>query len=101
MIPGVGRTVPSFRIAAEIERTKWKQFRAYLDKKDRKEFDRMYDCVKLHNNSCSNACRPVVIHSVLMSILFEHYKQLTNLMDQQKVKDTTRQVTSGTLDLWT
>jgi hypothetical protein len=38
----VGRTVPSFRIAAEIERTKWKQFRSLLDKKDRSMFDQMY-----------------------------------------------------------
>jgi hypothetical protein len=63
-------------------------------------FDQMYDCVKLHNNSCSNACRPVVIHSVLMSILFEHYKQLTTLMDQQKVQNRA-QSTSNTLDSWT
>jgi hypothetical protein len=99
MIPGVGRTVPSFRIAAEMERTKWKEFRSYLDKKDRKMFDRMYDCVKLHNNSCSNACRPVVIHAFLMSIIIEHYKQLTKLRNEQE--DTTRQLTSNTLDLWT
>ena len=94
----VGRTVPSFRIAAEIERTKWKQFKSYLDKKDRKMFDQLYDCAKLHNAACSNACRPVVIHSVLMSIIFEHYKQLTKLMDQKKAKDSR---TSNTLDLWT
>ena len=66
----MGRTVPSFRIAAEIERTKWKQFRSYLDKKDRKEFDQMYYCVRLHNTACMMACRPVVIHAVLMSIIF-------------------------------
>ena len=94
----MGRTVPSFRIAAEIERTKWKQFRSYLDKKERKTFDQMYDYVKLHNNSCSNARRPVVVHSVLMSIIFEHYKQLTKLMEQKKVKDKAK---SGTLDVWT
>jgi hypothetical protein len=48
------------------------------------------------------ACRPVVIHAVLMSIIFEHYKQLTSLMDQQKVKDTSRQLASNTsLDIWT
>jgi hypothetical protein len=95
----VGRTVPSFRIAAEIERTKWKRFRSYLGGKDRKEFDRMYDCVKLHNAACSNACRPVVVHSILMSIVFEHYKQLTRLMEQRKVNDKKRM--SDTLDLWT
>jgi hypothetical protein len=94
----VGRTVPSFRIAAEIERTRWKKFRAYLGRKERKEFDQMYDCVKLHNAACSNACRLVVIHAVLMSIIFEHYKQLTKLMDQKKAKDSRK---SNTLDLWT
>ena len=61
-------------------------------------FDQMYDCVKLHNNSCSNACRPVVIQAVLMSIIFEH-KQLTKLTEQQKVKDSKQM--SSTLDLWT
>ena len=47
----MGRTVPSFRIAAEIERTRWKQFRSFLDKKDRKMFDQMYDYYKLHMDS--------------------------------------------------
>jgi uncharacterized protein YutD len=86
----VGRTVPSFKIAAEIERTKWR-----LDKKDRKTFDQMYDYV---NNSCSNACKLVVVHSVLKSIIFEHYKQLTKLMEQKKAKGKAK---SGTLDVWT
>jgi hypothetical protein len=51
----VGRTVPSFRIAAEIERTKWRQFRSYLDKKDRKTFDQMYDTMKLKKNTSITA----------------------------------------------
>ena len=42
----MGRTVSSFRIAAEIERNKWKEFRSYLDRKDKKEFDQMYDLYK-------------------------------------------------------
>jgi hypothetical protein len=90
----MGRTVPSFRMAAEIERTKWKQFRSLLDRTDRKMFDQMYEYVKLNNAACSNACRPVVVHAVLMSIIFEHYKQLTKLMDQKKAM-------SSTLDVWT
>jgi hypothetical protein len=97
----VGRTVPSFRIAAEIERTKWRQFRSFLDKKDKKMFDEMYDYFKLHSAACMMACRPVVIHSVLMSIIFQHYKQLTKLMEQKKEKDITLQLTSNTLDSWT
>lgn len=97
----VGRTVPSFRIAAEIERTRWKQFRSFLDKKDRKMFDQMYDYYKLHNAACSNACRPVVIHAVFMAIIFEHYKQLTKLMEQKKAKEKAKELTSDTLDVWT
>jgi hypothetical protein len=72
-----------------------------MDKNDRKMFDQVYDCVKLHNNSCSNAYRPVVIHAVLMSIIFEHYKQLTGLMEQQKVKNKAKELTSNTLGVWT
>ena len=30
-------------------------------------FDAMYDCVRLNNVACSNACRPVAVHAVLMS----------------------------------
>ena len=60
-------------------------------------FDEMYDCVKLHNAACSNTCRPVVIHAVLMSVIFEHYKQLTKLMDQKKAKVKAE---SSTLNVW-
>jgi len=85
-------------MAAEIERSRWTQFRWYLDKRDRKLFDQMYDYYKLNNAACSNACRPVVIHAVLMSIIFEHYKQLTKLMEKKKAAD---KAMSTTLDVWT
>ena len=56
----MGRTVPAFRLEAEIERTKWTQFRSYLDKKDRKMFNQMYDSFKLDSAAYSNACRLVL-----------------------------------------
>lgn len=62
-------------------------------------FDQMYDHFKSNSPACSNACRPVVIHAVLMSIIFEHYKQLTKLVEQKKVKDSA--TTNNTLDMWT
>src|SRR6476620_6634808 len=94
----MGRTVPSFRIAAEMEQTRWNIFRSYLPRKDRKLFDQMYDLYKSNSAACSNACRPVVIHAVSRSIIFEHYKQLTKLMEQKKAKDKSK---SSTLDVWT
>jgi hypothetical protein len=75
----MGRTVPFYHIATEMERSKWKLFKERLEKKDRKEFDKMFSYSRLFNSARSNACRPVLIHPVLMSIIFEHYKQLQEL----------------------
>ena len=75
----MGRTIPSYRIATEIERSKWKAFRQRLNKKDRKEFDKMFSYSRLYNSAGSNASRPVLMHPILMSIILEHYKQLKKL----------------------
>ena len=78
----MGRTVPSYRIASEMERSKWKIFRQSLDKRDRKEFDKMFSYPRLYNSAGSNACRPMLIHPILMSIIFEHYKQLNKIVNE-------------------
>ena len=74
----MGRTIPSYRIAVEWERNKWKIFRQRLNKKD-KMFDKMLDYSRLYNSAGSNASRPRLIHPIIMSIIFEHYKQLDEL----------------------
>jgi len=76
----LGRTVPSYRIATEIERNKWKTFREKLNKKDKKLFDQMFDYSRLYNSAGSNASRPESIHPILMSIIFEHSKQLNKIL---------------------
>ena len=81
----MGRTVPSYRIATEMERNKWKIFRQGLDKKDRKMFDQMFSYSRLYNSAGSNACRPKLIHPILMSILLEHYKQLKKIEKSTKI----------------
>ena len=75
----MGRTVPSYRIATEMERNKWQIFRQQLNKKDKKMFDEMLDYSRLYNSAGSSACRPQLIHPILISILLEHYKQLEKL----------------------
>ena len=77
----MGRTIPSYRIASEIEILKWRPFRKLLDKQDRKIFDEMLSIPRLYNAAGTMACRPVLIHTILMSIIFEHYKQLTKISD--------------------
>jgi hypothetical protein len=43
----MGKTIPSFRIAFELEKQDWKPFRKALDKSDRKKFDEMFDIPRL------------------------------------------------------
>jgi len=73
----MGRTIPSYRIASEMEIRKWRPFRKLLDKQDRKKFDDMLSIPRFYNVAGTMTCRPVLIHVILMSIIFEHYKQLT------------------------
>ena len=75
----MGRTIPSYRLASEIERRKWKIFREQLDKSERKDFDEMMSYPRLYNAAGVTACKPVLLHPILMSIILEHYKQLKKL----------------------
>ena len=84
----MGRTVPSYRLASERERRKWKIFRQELDKSERKMFDEMMSYSRLYNASGVTACKPVLIQPILISIVFEHYKQLKKLEDLQLSKRT-------------
>jgi hypothetical protein len=58
------------------KKRKWKIFRQELDKSERKTFDEMMSYSRLYNASGVMACKPVLLHPILMSIIFEHYKQL-------------------------
>ena len=73
----MGRTIPSFRIAAELEEEKWKLFRKYLkNKNEKKLFTHMFSIGTLYNSACSNAVIPIRIHPIMMSIILHHYKML-------------------------
>ncbi len=78
----MGRTIPSFRIALEIEERDWKPFRNALDKSDRKKFDEMFDIPRFYISACSYSVQYVRLHPILMSILFHHYKELTKCIEQ-------------------
>jgi hypothetical protein len=78
----MGRTIPSFRIALEMEQAEWKPFRNALDKSDRKKFDEMWDIPRWYISACSNSVQYVRFHPILMSILLYHYKQLTECISE-------------------
>jgi hypothetical protein len=78
----MGRTIPSFRLALEMEEREWKPFRNALDKSDRKKFDEMFDIPRLYTSACSYAVQPVRLYPILMSILLHGYKQLVDCISQ-------------------
>jgi hypothetical protein len=78
----MGRTIPSFRIALEMEKEEWKPFRNALDKSDRKIFDEMFDIPRFYISSCSYSVQPVRLYPILMSILLHCFSQLVECSKQ-------------------
>jgi hypothetical protein len=76
----MGRTIPLYRIASEMEIWKWRTFRKLLDRQDRKVFDEMLSIPRLYNVAGTMVSRPGLVHVILISIIFEHYKQLRKLV---------------------
>ena len=75
----MGRTIPSYRLASEREKGKWKIFREQLDKSERRMFDEMMYYSRQYNAAGVMACKPVLLYPVLMSIIFGHYKRLDTI----------------------
>ena len=79
----MGRTIPSFRIALAMEKEEeWKPFRNALNKSDRKKFDEMFDIPRFYFSACSYSVQYVRLRPILLSILFHHYKELTECIEQ-------------------
>ena len=73
----MGRTIPSFKIAAVIEEKQWKLLENILrNKNEKKLFTGMFSLVNLFNSACSNAVNLIRIHPIMMPIILHHYKLL-------------------------
>jgi hypothetical protein len=86
----MGRTVLSFRMVIAEEKKEWKPFREGLDKKEKKVFDDMFDISKLYISACSNSVQLVPLHSIIISILFHHYKELKECVSAVEQMGTSR-----------
>jgi len=63
-----------------MEKEEWKPFRNALNnKKERKEFDDMFDIPRSYLPACSNSVSLVPLQPIMISILFHHYTQLMEL----------------------
>jgi hypothetical protein len=78
----LGRTIPSFRLALDEEKSEWENYRKYLDRSERKDFDDMFAIPRLYISACSGAVNLVRIHPIFISIIFHHYKELMEIAQQ-------------------
>jgi hypothetical protein len=64
----------------EIEILNWSLFKKLLQsKKEKQEFDKVFDSVRLYTPYLGNASNPIVIESVMMGAICHHYKQLLQI----------------------
>jgi hypothetical protein len=86
----MGRTVPSFRLACMAEELRWRKFRSRLNKSDRKKFDEMFSTSRLYNSACANSARPIIWQCVIMSIILNDFKRLTELIEKKQIRNGLR-----------
>ena len=87
-VVNMGRTIPSFRMAIDIEIAKWKPFRDALRKPDKEIFVNMLLRSKLYASAGGMSVRPLVLEAVFMSILLDHHKRLLELVAEiEKIKN--------------
>jgi hypothetical protein len=68
-------------------------FNNALDKKDRREFEDMWDIPRLYITACSNSVQLLPLHPIFISIVFDHYNQLMELnaqVEQMKEEEQPR-----------
>ena len=90
----MGRSIPSFRQLLEIEKLKMNSFKKMLPtKKDKQEFDEIFENVRLYTSYLGNASNPIPLESVFMGAVFHNYKQLLKItkedtaIDEDSIKD--------------
>jgi hypothetical protein len=84
----MGRSIPSFRQLLEIEKLKMTSFKRRLPtKKDKQEFDEVFDNVRLYTSYLGNASNPIPLESVFMGAVFHNYKQLLKITKEDTVID--------------
>lgn len=77
----MGRTVPSFRQALELEIAHWEGFRKALRGKDVEAFDRMMNACRAYASAGGMATRTVLSEAMFMCILLNQQKELMEIRE--------------------
>ena len=75
----MGRTVAPFSQILEAEFESWNKFRRALRREDQEAFDNLFAAAKYHVAAMVYASRLTPLEAILMGILVEHQKAITQL----------------------
>ncbi|MFI5341589.1 MAG: hypothetical protein ACHQ7N_17340 [Candidatus Methylomirabilales bacterium] len=75
----MGRTVAPFSQILEAEFESWNKFRRALRREDQEAFDALFAAAKYHVAAMVYASRLTPLEAILMGILVEHQKAITQL----------------------
>ena len=75
----MGKTVPSYRMALEMEIARWRGFRKTLTEADKEAFDELMDMCRSFGMASGNACNPILFDCMTMSIMLAQENKLREL----------------------
>ncbi len=75
----MGRTVPTYRMTAEMMIDSWKDYRRALPQEDREVFDRMVNRIRMHASASTYAIFNDPFEGAVLSMLLEQEKELDKL----------------------
>jgi hypothetical protein len=75
----VGKTVESYRLALELEISRWNGFARALRKEDREAFEELMGSCRNNAMAAGNATNPIIFEPMVLSILLFQQKRITQL----------------------
>jgi len=97
----MGRTIPSYRIAIDMEIAKWKPFKDALRKPEKDIFENMLLRSKLYASAGGMAVRPIVLEAMVMTILLDHHIRLLELAAEiERIKSPDTQEEPKGMEKW-
>ncbi len=87
----MGRTVLPYSQMWEEERERWRKFRRALRKEDQVHFDRLFEAARLHLQAGVYAANPWPLESMLLAMLLEHEKAVSEMRERIKVLEQREQ----------
>ena len=78
----MGKTVESYRLALDDEIRRWNGFSKTLRSEDREAFDVLMDACRGYASAGSNAVRPLLFETMVMSILLSQQIRLQRLQKE-------------------